>query len=264
METNLNGIRLRYEDVGEGPAVLLLHAFPLSGAMWRQQVAGLRDRFRLIVPDLRGFGGSDAPPGPISMDQQADDMAALLERLGVDRVAVVGLSMGGYIAFAFWRRHADKVAALVLADTKAGPDGDEAKAGRETNARLAEEEGAGAIAEKMIPNLVAPGASAELRDELRALITANSPDGIAGALRGMAVRPDSTPDLAGITVPTLAIVGEADALTPPAEATKINLGVAGKPTYVVTIPEVGHLSNMEAPEAFTIALAEFLGRTMVY
>jgi len=258
METHLNGIRLHYEDVGAGPALLLLHAFPLSGAMWRDQVDWLRGEYRLIVPDLRGFGGSDAPPGPATMEQQADDMAALLEQLGVDRAVVVGLSMGGYIAFAFWRRHADKVAALCLADTKAGADSDEGRAGREANARLAEEQGANAIAEKMIPSLVAAGASQAVRDELRAMIGANSPDGIAAALRGMALRPDSTPDLASISVPTLLIVGEADALTPPAEATKINMGVAGRPTYVAVLPDVGHLSAMEAPEAFSIALADFL------
>jgi pimeloyl-ACP methyl ester carboxylesterase len=257
METNLNGVRIRYEDGGVGPAVLLLHAFPLSGAMWREQAGRLRGRYRVIVPDLRGFGGSDAPPGPLTMDQQADDVAALLEHLGIGRAAVAGLSMGGYIAFALWRRHPEKAAALVLADTKAGADSDEGRAGREANARLAEEQGAGAIAEKMIPNLVAAGAPQALRDELRGLITANSTDGIAGALRGMAMRPDSTPDLSGITVPTLVIVGAQDALTPPEEARKIAAGVAG-PSALVELPEVGHLANMEAPDAFGAAVEEFL------
>jgi pimeloyl-ACP methyl ester carboxylesterase len=260
METHLNDIRVRYEDVGAGPPVLLLHAFPLAGAMWRRQVEALKGRYRLIVPDLRGFGGTDAPPGPYSMDQLADDAAALLDRVGVERAAVVGLSMGGYIALALWRRHAGKVAALVLADTRAGADSDEGRAGREANARLAEEQGAAAIADRMIPNLVAPSTGQALRDELRALIVANSRDGIAGALRGMALRPDSTPGLGRITVPTLAIVGEIDTLTPPVEATRINMGVAGRPSYVVEIPGVGHLSAMEAPAAFSAALEEFLGK----
>lgn len=260
METHLNGIRVHYEDVGAGPALLLLHAFPLSGAMWRPLAERLRGRHRLIIPDLRGFGSTDAPPGPYSMDQQADDAAALLERLGVGRAAVVGLSMGGYIAFALWRRHADRVAALVLADTKAGADTEEGRAGREANARLAEEQGAAAIADKLIPGLVAPAAPQALRDELRALVVANSPDGIAGALRGMALRPDSTPDLRRIDVPTLAIVGEIDTLTPPVEAARINMGVAGRPAYVVEIPGVGHLSALEAPDAFGAAVEEFLGR----
>ncbi len=256
MEANLNGIRVRFEDVGAGPALLLLHAFPLSAAMWRPQVAALQERYRVIVPDLRGFGGSDAPPGPYPMDTLADDAAALLAHLGVPRAVVVGLSMGGYIAFAFWRRHQDQVAALVLADTRAGADSEEGRATRETNARLAEEQGAGAIADKLIPNLVAAGASPALRAELRALISANSPDGIAGALRGMAARPDSSADLAGIAVPLLAIVGEEDTLTPPAEAERI---VAAVPRgTLVRIPGAGHLSNLEQPAAFNAALLGFL------
>lgn len=260
METNLNGIRMRYEDIGEGKAILLLHAFPLSGAMWQPQVEALRDQYRVIVPDLRGFGGSDAPPGPYSMDQQADDAAALLEYLGVERAAVVGLSMGGYIAFAFWRRHRDKVATLVLADTRAGGDSAEARAAREANARLAEEQGPGAIADKMIPNLVAPGTGKALRDELRALISANTPEGIAGALRGLAIRPDSTADLATITVPTLVIVGMEDGLTPPAEAEIIHQGIAG--SYVALVAEAGHLCNLEQPAIFNTALRTFLERAL--
>lgn len=259
METNLNGIRMRYEDAGQGEAVLLLHAFPLQGAMWRQQVEALRDSYRLIVPDLRGFGGTDAPPGPYSMDELADDVAALLEYLGLRRVALVGLSMGGYIGFAFLRRHGDRVAALVLADTRAGADSAEGKAGRETNARLAEEEGAGAIADKMLPNLVAPGASEAVRDELRSLIVGNSPEGIAGALRGMAARPDSTPGLGQIGVPTLIIVGAEDGLTPPFEGEALRAGIAE--SELVVIPGAGHLSNLERPEAFNEALRGFLERS---
>lgn len=256
METNINGIRLRYEDVGSGPAVLMLHAFPLAGTMWHPQVTALRERYRLIVPDLRGFGASDAPPGAYLMDQLADDAAALLGHLGVKRAAVVGLSMGGYIAFSFWRRHCDLVAALVLADTRAGADNDEGKATREANARLVESQGAPAIAAKMIPNLVASTATQELRDELEALINANNPTGIAGALRGMALRPDSRPDLATISVPTLLIVGAEDGLTPPAESEAMHAAIANS-TYV-SIPQAGHLSNLEQPTQFNTALGSFL------
>lgn len=258
MEANLNGIRVRFDDKGRGPAVLLLHAFPLSAEMWQPQIEALRNRYRVIAPDLRGFGGSDAPPGPYLMDTLADDAAALLEHLGVPRAVVVGLSMGGYVAFAFWRRHRDKVAAMVLADTRAGADSDEGRATRETNARLAEEQGAGAIADKMIPNLVAAGATPEVRDTLRRLITANGPDGIAGALRGMAARVDSGPDLPGIDVPVLVIVGEEDSLTPPAEAERL---AAALPSATLRrIAGAGHLSNLEQPEAFNAALLEFLDR----
>lgn len=256
MDVLINGIMMRYEDIGEGPTLLLLHAFPLSGAMWRAQVEALRNRYRLIVPDLRGFGGSEAPPGLYPMDQLADDVMELLSRLGLERSAVCGLSMGGYISFAIMRRYAERVVALVLADTKAGADTDEGKVRREENARVAESQGPVAIVERMIPGLVAPDAPEELRAELRALITANSPDGIAGALRGMAQRPDSTPDLAAISVPTLIIVGAADGLTPPAEAQAMHAAIAG--SRLVEIPGVGHLSNMEDPAGFNTALGEFL------
>jgi 3-oxoadipate enol-lactonase len=260
VEVNLNGIRVRYEDEGAGPTVLMLHAFPLAGAMWREQVAALRERYRVIVPDLRGFGGSDAPPGPYLMDQLADDNAILLSQLGITRAAVVGLSMGGYIAFSIWRRHRELVAALVLADTRAGADSEEGRATREANARLAESQGAPVIAAKMIPNLVAPEATQAVRDELTALITANSTTGIAGALRGMALRPDSQPDLATIDVPTLIIVGEEDSLTPPSESEAMHAALASS-TYV-SIPRAGHLSNLEQPERFSAALSAFLDTAM--
>src|SRR5690606_19007237 len=161
---------------------------------------------------------SDAPLGPYTMDQQADDVAALLDQLGLEQVVVCGLSMGGYIAFALMRNYSSRVRALVLCDTRAGADSDEGRAGREANARLAEERGPAAIADKLIPGLVAAAAPESLRAELRAMTLANSADGIAGALRGMALRPDSTPDLANIQVPTLVVVGSEDSLTPPSEA----------------------------------------------
>lgn len=256
METIVNGITLRYEDVGSGPPLLLIHAFPLSGAMWRHQVAFFQRQRRLIVPDLRGFGGSDAPPGPTLMDQFADDLAALLDQLGIAHAAVCGLSMGGYITFALLRRHQQRISALILADTKAGADGAEAQAAREVNARLAEEQGPAALADKLIPGLVAPRAPAALRDELRALIAANSAAGIAGALRGMARRPDSFETLRQVQVPALFIVGEEDALTPMAEATAMHMATPG--SSVAIIPGAGHLSAIEQPDAFNASAGAFL------
>ncbi len=256
MPVMINDIRMAYSDVGSGSPVLFLHAFPLSGAMWQSQVEALRGSHHLIVPDLRGFGATDAPPGPYSMDQQADDLAALLDHLGLEQVTLVGLSMGGYIAFALMRRHPQRVCALVLADTRAGADNDEGKARREANARLAETQGAAAIAEQMIPNLVAPAAPQTVRDTLRQMIVANSSDGIAGALRGMAQRPDSTCDLAAIQVPTLVIVGAEDTLTPPADAKILHAGITG--SRLVTLPDAGHMANLEQPAAFNAALSAFL------
>ncbi|PDV99622.1 alpha/beta fold hydrolase [Candidatus Viridilinea mediisalina] len=255
MQIHLNGIKLNYHEEGSGPAIVMLHAFPLAGAMWHTQVALLREQYRVIVPDLRGFGGSEAPPGPYLMDTMADDVAALLTQLGIAQSAVIGLSMGGYIAFSLWRRHRQLLSALVLADTRAAPDNTEGQAAREANARLVEEAGPPAIATKMIPNLVAPSASQALRDELSRLIHANSSQGIAGALRGMALRPDSRPDLGSINIPTLVIVGTEDSLTPPAEAEAMHHALPN--STLVQIEGAGHLSNLEQPTAFNSALQSF-------
>lgn len=255
MQLYLPGIKLNYNEAGNGPVVVLLHAFPLAGAMWWQQVAALRANYRVIVPDLRGFGDSDAPPGPYLMDQMADDVAALLKERGVTQSAVVGLSMGGYIAFSLWRRHRQLLSALVLADTRAAPDSAEGQATREANACLVEREGPPAIAAKMIPNLVAPSANQTIRNTLTQLIHANSSQGIAGALRGMALRPDSRPDLASINIPTLVIVGSEDSLTPPAEAEAMHQALPN--STLVKIEGAGHLSNLEQPDAFNAALQSF-------
>ena len=261
MQTMINGIKMHYDDVGSGPALLLIHAFPLSGAMWQPQVAALQGQFRLIVPDLRGFGGSAAPSGSSTMDQQADDLAALLDHLGVGHATLCGLSMGGYIAMAFMRRHAARARALILADTRAGADGEEARAMREVNARLAETHGPAAIADKMIPGLVAPGTGQDVRDALRTMIVANTSQGIASALRGMALRPDSTVGLGAINIPTLVIIGDQDGLTPPVEASTISTAIVG--SYVVVLPNAGHISSMESPAAFTAALRVFLDQNSI-
>jgi 3-oxoadipate enol-lactonase len=261
MEATINGGRLAYEDVGVGEALLLVHAFPLSGAMWRPQVAALSGRYRLIVPDLRGFGASELRAGPALMEQHAADLLALCDQLGVERFALCGLSMGGYISFAIMRAAPERVRALVLADTKVGADSAEAQAAREANAHLAEEQGAAALADKLIPGLLAPAAGAALRAELRTMIAANPPQGIAAALRGMAARPDSSATLAAISVPTLVLVGSEDGLTPPAEAQKIHTAVAG--SQLVEIPGAGHLANLEQPALFNAALERFLAGAML-
>lgn len=257
MDVHINGIRLHTREYGQGAAVLLIHAFPLSGAMWQPQVEALADDYRLIVPDLRGFGNSEVPPGPYAMETLAEDLAALLDVLGVPQVGIVGLSMGGYVALALLRRYPQRVRALVLCDTRATPDTDEARAGRELNAQLAETQGASAIAEKMLPNLLAPGAAPELRAHLRQIIERNQPQGIAGALRGMAMRPDSAELLPHLSIPVLLLVGAQDSLSPPAEMRTLQQAIPG--SQLVEIPGAGHLANVENPAAFNAALGAFLG-----
>lgn len=254
---HVNGIELAYRDQGAGEPLLLIHAFPLSGAMWGRQTAALAARFRVIAPDLRGFGASQLGDAPASLDQHADDMAALLDRLGLERAAVAGLSMGGYISFALLRRHRARVSALVLADTRAGADTEAGRQAREQNARLAEEQGPRALAEQMLPKLLAPSAPEALRAEVRRIIAANDRHGVAAALRAMAARPDSTPLLAGIDLPTLLIVGQEDALTPPEEARAMHAQITGN--RLVEISGAGHLSNLDQPEAFSAAVESLLG-----
>lgn len=252
----VNGIELSYRDEGRGEPLVLLHAFPLSSAMWEDQIDALSTRLRVIAPDLRGFGGSARGQGMASLDQAADDVAALLDQLGLAQVALAGLSMGGYLAFALLRRHPARVARLVLADTRAGADSAEGRQAREQSAQLAEQQGAGALAEQMLPKLLGAGASAELRDEVRKIIAANDRTGIAAAQRAMAARPDSAGLLAAITVPTLIIAGEADVLTPPSEAQALHAAIAG--SRLLTLPGAGHLANLEAPDAFSAAIEEFV------
>lgn len=254
----VNGIEIAYHDEGAGRPVLLVHAFPMSSVMWTRQIAGFAPRCRVIAPDLRGFGETARGQGAESLDQIADDLAGLLDYLKIERATVVGLSMGGYVSFALWRRHRERVAALALADTRAGADGEQGRQTREQNARLVESLGPGALADQLLPSLLGPSATTPVRDEARALIVTNERAGIAAALRAMAARPDSTPLLATIDVPTLILSGNEDALTPPSEAHALHAAIAG--SRLVEIPGAGHLSNLENPEAFNAAVLEFLER----
>jgi len=252
----VGGAEMAYRDEGQGQPILLIHAFPMSSAMWEDQIDALATRFRVMAPDLRGFGATARGSGAASLDQHADDLAALLDRLGIEKATVAGISMGGYITFALLRRHRARIERLILADTRAGTDSEEAKQGREKNARLAEAEGASAIAGQMLPKLLSAGAPDTVRDEVRKIVEANDPAGLAAALRAMAARPDSTPLLPTIDVPTLIIVGSEDELTPPNEARAMHAAIAG--SRLVEIPGAGHLSNLEAPDRLNAAVVEFM------
>jgi 3-oxoadipate enol-lactonase len=258
LTADVNGVTIAYRDEGSGPPLLLIHAFPLNGAMWGPQIAALSRTYRVIVPDLRGFGASPVAPGTTSLDQYADDMAALLDQRGLARqpVAVCGLSMGGYITFALLRRHRERVSALILADTRPQPDNEEGKRGREQNARLAEEQGPRAIADQMLPKLLSPDAPDALRADVRRMIEANDRAGIAAALRAMAARPDSTPLLPTIAMPTLIVVGSEDAITPPSDARAMQAAISG--SRLVELAGAGHLANLEAPDAFSAAVDDLL------
>lgn len=248
------------EDAGHGTPVLLIHGFPLDREMWNDQLRGLSASARVIAPDLRGFGESGPPPDVMPMEDYATDLAELLEILAVDRAVVCGLSMGGYVALAFHARFPERTAGLVLANTRAGADSDAARAARLQNVKRAYAEGAGAIADAMLPKMLTDATRAArpaLASGVRAMMARQTPDGLAAALRGMAARQDRTADLAGIAVPTLVVTGDADTLIPPSESALIAAAVPN--ARLVTIPGAAHLSNVERPEAFNAAVASFLG-----
>lgn len=259
MDLTVNNLRLHVEEHGQGPPLLLLHAFPLRGAMWAPQVAALQNRYRLIIPDIRGFGDSELPGAGYTLDDVAQDLIALLDQLGIAQAIVGGLSMGGYLAFALYRQAPERVRALILADTKPQEDSDEARQTRYASARTAREQGAAAIAEAMVPRLLGATTlrtNSALADEVRSMIGGNQPEAIAAAQEAMAVRPDSRPLLPQLAVPTLIVVGAEDLLTPPADARAMQAAMPN--AQLAEIAAAGHLSNLEQPEQFSQAVAGFL------
>jgi pimeloyl-ACP methyl ester carboxylesterase len=240
-------------------ALVLLHAFPLNARMWERQLALADDGWRVIVPQLRGFDGGAGDPPAASIDDYAGDVVDLLDGLHVDEAVVGGLSMGGYIAFAVLRHAARYVHGLVLADTKSQPDTPAGLEGRRKMLQLVEDKGPSGVADDMIPKLLGETTRRErpdVVDHVRELVLASSREAIAGAVRAMMTRPDSTPLLPTIHVPTLVIVGDEDTLTPPAAAEELHKGIAG--SELVQIPAAGHLSNLEQPDLFHAAIARFL------
>lgn len=258
MQATINSITLAYDDTGSGQPIVFLHAFPLNRTMWAQQETALSSQFRVITIDLRGHGESDAPLWHYTLDQAADDVRALLDHLSVAQALFVGLSMGGYILLAFYRKYADRVKGMVLADTKAQADTPEGKAGRFQMAQIAYKQGPSAIADIMIPKLLSPATiqtRPEIAQRVRTMIEGNQISGIAGDLMAMAERPDSAPLLKQIACPTQVIVGELDQATPPSDA---RLMVDQIPhARLATIPNAAHLANMEQPDMFSAIVGEF-------
>jgi 3-oxoadipate enol-lactonase len=260
MRARLGAAELAYEVRGDGPTVLFLHAFPLGLALWDDQALSLSATHRVVRFDARGFGGSPPGDGPLTMERIADDAVGILDHLGLSRAVVVGLSMGGYAAFAMVRRHPQRLRGLVLADTKAGADTDEARRNRSLLAERVLKEGAEAAAEVMVPKLLGPSTQRDrppVVARVRAMILGNPPRGIADALHGLASRADSTSTLREVRVPTLVVCGDEDSLTPVEEAEALQRGIPG--SRLALIPQAGHLSNLENPAAFNGALQAFLG-----
>jgi pimeloyl-ACP methyl ester carboxylesterase len=251
-------IEIGYDDVGTGEAVLFVHGFPHNRALWAAQLGALMDGVRCIAPDLRGFGESTVA-GPYSMDQYADDLAALLTTLRIDRAVVCGLSMGGYVALALWRRHRARVRGLILMDTRAGNDAPPARARRDEMIALARSRGSAGVADAMITGMVGARTREkcpEVVDAVHRMLESAPLAGVIGALEALRDREDSTGTLGTIDVPTLVLVGEDDVLTPPSEAALLHAGI--RTSTLEVIAGAGHVPNVERPAAVNHVVTEFL------
>ncbi len=260
----LAGERVRYLEGGAGWPVLLIHAFPLNADMWRPQIERAPDGWRLIAPDLRGFGSRAASVHPTpSMDAFAGDLTAFLDALEIDRAVIGGLSMGGYITFVLLRNAPERFSAVLLANTRAGADTAEGVEGRRKMSELVRADGPRAVADQMLPKLLGSTslrARPHLAAQVRAMIMGNSAEGIDAAIHAMMRRPDSTPMLGGIALPALVIAGEEDVLIPVADTEALGRDIPR--SRLVFLPGAGHLSSLEAPEQFSLALADFLASNL--
>lgn len=258
---SVGNIPLNVIEQGSGPPLLLVHGFPLDHTMWQGQIDALAQTNRVIAPDLRGFGASRVTEGTLSMEQFADDLNALLDALKIDSpVAFCGLSMGGYIAWQFWRKYRARVGSLILCDTRAVADTAEAAENRRKLADKAIKEGAGVVADGMLPKLFAkrtPDQQPQIVEATRQVMLRTSPQGIAAALRGMAERPDSTGLLATIDVPTLVIVGKEDAISTSDEMRSISASIKG--SQFLEVPDAGHMAPLESPDLVSSTIQRFLG-----
>lgn len=250
---------IAFDDVGSGLPLVFVHGFALNRTMWDPQVTALVAECRCVAIDLRGHGES-ASHGPYSIDRYADDIVAVLDTLQIARAVIVGLSLGGYVAFALWRRHRDRVRAFVLADTRATPDDEETIERRRSLIELARAEGSTAVANLQIPALVGKTTRdrrPDIYDAVHRMVAQAPPAGIIGACEAMIARPDSTALCTTIDVPTLVVVGDEDVITPPKDCRRLAEQIPA--SRVEVLHQAGHLSNVERPAAFNTVLSEFLG-----
>lgn len=258
---SVNGVELWCEDRGQGTPLLLVHGFPLDHTMWAEQIDAMAPHARVIAPDLRGFGRSrlGENAGTITMEQFADDLAAMLDALDVRQpIVLCGLSMGGYIALQFWRKYAARLRGLILCDTRAAADPPEGAAARRAMAERVLSEGPEPQIEAMLPRVLGETTARlhpHLVDGVRRVMMSASAAAIAAAQRGMAERPDMTAALAQIACPTLVLVGREDASSPPAEMRGMASAIPG--SRFVEIPSAGHLSPLENPAGVNAAMLEW-------
>lgn len=253
LRTKVNGITLAYTRTGKGVPMVLLHGYPLDHSIWEPLIPVLENGFDLILPDLRGFGESQAVGTDFTMADFAADIAGLLEQLDIKKAIVVGHSMGGYVALAFVRAYPASVLGLGLVSSQMLADTPENKAGRYKQAESILANGVKEVAEGMSAKLTA---RPDLQDRLKELILRQSPAGLAGALRAMAERPDSTPLLTEFHLPFVLVHGVADILIPIERARSAKAAAPG--AHLTEIPDAGHMPMMEAPQKTADALKALL------
>jgi 3-oxoadipate enol-lactonase len=255
---SVDGTNLYYHEAGKGLPVVLVHGFPLDHRIWQAQVHDLSAVCRVITPDMRGFGKSTGG-GSFTIPSLADDLYMLLSQIHALPCVLGGLSMGGYVALAYERQYASTLRGLMIIDARAAADDANARAGREVMIELARTQGSPAIAEKMMPKMLALGgaqAHPQVAAELKSIMEACPAQTIEYALAAMRDRPDSTPTLARIAAPTLIIVGDGDVLVPPVEAQQMHKAIRG--STISVIPGAGHISPMEQPHPVSRAIKHFL------
>jgi pimeloyl-ACP methyl ester carboxylesterase len=242
--------------VSEG--LLLLHGWPLDARMWEPQVVAFGDRTTVVAPHLPGFGGTPDAGPVMTMGAAADRAREALDAAGVERAVVCGISMGGYVAFELWRQAGHRFAGLVLANTRSGADNDEGRAKRTALAERLRAEGNGFFLESP-PALLSEGAAPDLRERVMGIVADQPAGSIAAASLGMAERPDSTPDLASIDVPTAVLTSSADALIPQEMSTPLASAIPG--AELTVLEGAGHMSGLEDPDGFNRAVARTLDRS---
>ena len=258
-----NGPELQAFVSGAGDrALLLLHGYPFDHSMWRPQIRDLAEETRIIAPDLRGLGQSESKPGEVAgMTTYAEDAIAWMDAAGVKRAVVAGLSMGGYIAFEIWRRARERVAGLVLLDTKAEPDSPEAKEARDRARQDIVRGGMQGVLETTVQRVLGKttrATNAAVVEHMRRMILSTKPEGAILALGALRDRPSSIADLPGIDVPVIVVVGEEDELTPVVHSQTMAAAIPGAELRIV--PGSGHVSSLEAPAEVTRALRDLLAR----
>ncbi|WP_306590771.1 alpha/beta fold hydrolase [Geothrix sp. 21YS21S-4] len=260
MKTTVEGLALAYTDRGTGqPPLLFVHGFPLSRGAWDKQVEAFSATHRVLAPDLRGLGESEGSKGAVSMDRYAEDLAALLREWETGPVVLIAHSMGGYVALAFQARFPDLLRGLVLVGTRAGADTPDAATKRRATADKVRKEGPGSVIDDMAPKmLAADNPDQAMAKEVRALMEPSRAEGVAAALLGMADRPDRTPGLSRIGVPTLVVTGADDTIIPSSESQRLAEAIPGAELEI--IPKAGHLVAYEQPEAFNRRLKTWLER----